>query len=67
MFSNLKLIVAVYVDDIIIVGNNPSSINEFKACFSKRFKTKDLGEVKFILGIKLEREDDGWRLHQKKW
>lgn len=42
-------IVAVYVDDLLIVGNDA-----IKAEISKAFDIKDLGEAKFLLGIELD-------------
>jgi hypothetical protein len=50
------LIVAIYVDDLLLVGNSMDVINDFKLFLNEEYKMKDLGEAKFILGIKIERE-----------
>ena len=46
-----SLIIGVYVDDIVICGNDGSCIAEVKKSFSKKFKVKDLGELKYFLGV----------------
>ncbi len=66
IFCNDKLIVAIYVDDLLIVSKLLSDIQKFKVDLSKRFKTKDLGKASRILGLQLERSPDGsWIIHQK--
>ena len=66
VFVNEYLIVALYVDDIIIESNDINKINEFN--ISKHFKTKDLGEASFILKIKIERiAEGGWKIHQQNY
>lgn len=46
-----RLVVGVYVDDLIITGANNSSIKKFKAEMSKVFKMSDLGLLTYYLGI----------------
>ena len=50
------LIVVLYVDDLVIAGNQPSTIDRFKAAISVRFKMKDLGELRWILGMEVVRD-----------
>ena len=47
------VMVGVYVDDILIAGNNRSLINEVKGYIEYHFKIKDLGPVKTMLGINI--------------
>ena len=55
----------LYVDDILIFGNNINVIKEVKDFLSNNFKMKDLGEADVILNIKLLREEnDGVTLVQ---
>jgi hypothetical protein len=53
---NQKLIVTVWVDDLIIAGSTKAIINDFKAAISRRFKMKDSGELKYILGMEITRD-----------
>ena len=45
----------VYVDDIVIVVKKLTKVRWFKIKIAKAYKTKDLGEIKKILGIKVIR------------
>ena len=45
------VMVGVYVDDILIAGNNRSLINDVKGYIEHHFKIKDLGPVRTMLGI----------------
>jgi len=47
------VMVGVYVDDILRVGNNRSLINEVKGYIEYHFKIKDLGPVETMLGINI--------------
>lgn len=68
VFTNKQLIVAIYVDDIIIAGKNLKEIIEFKTKISKRFKTKDLGEANYVLKIKVEQiRGGGWKMNQQNY
>jgi hypothetical protein len=53
-----RVIMCLYVDDILIFGTNINVIKEVKDFLSKNFDMKDLGEADVILSIKLLREDD---------
>jgi hypothetical protein len=49
----------VYVDDLIITGNNDVEITSFKQQMSSRFKMGDLGLLSFYLGIEVKQGSDG--------
>jgi len=51
------VILCLYVDDILIFGNNVDVIKEVKSFLSNNFEMKDLGEADVILNIKLLREE----------
>ena len=45
------VILLLYVDDILLVGNNKEMIKGVKSQLSSQFEMKDLGATKFILSI----------------
>nr|GEZ22664.1 ribonuclease H-like domain-containing protein [Tanacetum cinerariifolium] len=47
------LALLVYVDDIIITGNIVSEIEKFKVFLKSKFMIKDLGKLKYFLGIEV--------------
>ncbi|GKD62995.1 ribonuclease H-like domain-containing protein, partial [Tanacetum coccineum] len=61
------LALLVYVDDIIITGNNISEIEKFKVYFKSKFMIKDLGKLKCFLGIEVIDTDKGVCLNQRKY
>jgi hypothetical protein len=42
------------VDDIIITGDDVAEITRVKNCLSKAFEVKDLGQLRYFLGIELQ-------------
>jgi len=49
----------VYVDDIIITGNNPSLIKQLISKLNTFFFLKDLGSLDYFLGIEVKHQSDG--------
>jgi len=49
----------VYVDDLVIRGNDIILYAQFKAYLHAYFHIKDLGLLKYFLGIKVARKDKG--------
>ncbi|GJV35528.1 ribonuclease H-like domain-containing protein, partial [Tanacetum coccineum] len=47
------LALLIYVDDIIITGNSVSEIEKFKIFLKSNFMIKDLGKLKYFLGIEV--------------
>jgi len=48
-----KLIVLVYVDDLIITGSNETFFTKLKVDLQRQFSIKDLGKLKYFLGIEM--------------
>ena len=47
------LLVAVYVDDLLITGSSMEAIQEFKKRMSSKFEMSDLGKLTYYLGIEV--------------
>ena len=50
------IIIAIHVDDLIIVSNDTQMLMQEEDILSKRFALHDLGEAHFILGMKITRD-----------
>jgi len=50
-----KVYVALYVDDLIIATNSLDELRKLKHGLAQRFAMKNLGELHFFLGIRIER------------
>ena len=48
--------VVLYVDDILLIGNEVGMLSSMKAWLSKNFSMKDLGEATYIIGIRIHRD-----------
>jgi len=57
------LFLAVYVDDMGLLGNNLDAMQSHKRLLNKQFKIKDLGNIKQILGIAIDYNREGQTLH----
>ena len=58
------VIVCLYVDDMLIVGNDGKMITSTKNILNSRFDMKDMGHDDVILEIKIKRTSDGLILSQ---
>ncbi len=58
LYTNSKLVVFFYVDDFAVLyhPNNQSVYQEFRTKFLKAFKMRELGELKWFLGIRVVRD-----------
>ncbi|GJT48931.1 putative RNA-directed DNA polymerase [Tanacetum coccineum] len=65
--NNVSLFLLVYVDDLVITGNSEVEIHKFKTFLNKKFKMKDLGELKYFLGIEVLKTKTGLCLNQRKY
>jgi len=57
----------VYVDDMIIIGDDTEEILRLQEQLAIEFEMKNLGGLKFFLGIKVARSQRGIFLFQRKY
>lgn len=50
-------IVSVYVDDFLLASNTMTILDALKASLAKEYDTKDLGEMKTIIGWQITRDE----------
>ncbi|KAL5789565.1 hypothetical protein ACOSQ2_004453 [Xanthoceras sorbifolium] len=57
----------IYVDDILITGNDPNSIAATKEFLHSNFRIKELGNLKYFLGIEVSTSKNGIFISQRKY
>lgn len=57
----------VYVDDLILTGDDEKSIVHIKNLLHEKFTIKDLGLVRYFLGLEISRSSQGMLIHQRKY
>lgn len=67
--NNDIIIIAVYVDDLLVLSNNRKTKEHIKNQLLEHFKMIDNGEAKFVLGMNIERDRQAGtiRIHQGKY
>ncbi|CAM8981568.1 unnamed protein product [Rhodiola kirilowii] len=61
------LILLVYVDDVVITGTSSKLTVQVKQFIHDKFQIKDLGNLKYFLGLKVARSASGIFLNQRKY
>ena len=57
----------VYVDDMIVTGNDVGEMNNLKQCLLKEFDIKEPGRLKYFLGIEVAHSKQGIFISQQKY
>ena len=65
--SRQCIYLVVYVDDIIITGSDQDGIQKLKQHLFTQFQIKDLGKLKYFLGIEIAQSSSGVILSQRKY
>ncbi|XP_075665332.1 uncharacterized protein LOC142634993 [Castanea sativa] len=60
-------VLLVYVDDILLTGNNHACVHSLKKLLDDKFGLKDLGSLRYFLGLEVARIDAGFNLNQRKY
>ena len=64
-FSDNTTLLAVYVDDIIITGDDEGEMAQLNVQLGKKFKVKDLGMLRYLFRIEVARGAGVVLLQQK--
>ena len=62
-----RIFLVVYVDDIVITGDDFAGIDELKLYLKQQFETKDLGRLRYFLGIEVATAKRGIHISQRKY
>jgi hypothetical protein len=60
-------VLLVYVDDIILAGNCLTEFHHIKQLLDSQFKIKDLGQLKYFLGLEVAHSQHGISICQRKY
>ena len=55
------------MDDIVITGSDQEGIQRLKQHLFNHFQTKDLGKLKYFLGLEIAKSSSGVVLSQRKY
>ncbi|XP_060212067.1 uncharacterized mitochondrial protein AtMg00810-like [Lycium barbarum] len=61
------IVLGVFVDDILLAGNNDSEMLDLKSFLDYQFKIKDLGSVHYFLGLEITKVSQGFIINQHKY
>lgn len=62
-----RAILIVYVDDIILTGDDKVELKSLQGKLAEEFEVKDLGALKYFLGIEFARSKKGIFINQRKY
>ncbi|GJZ09463.1 retrovirus-related pol polyprotein from transposon TNT 1-94 [Tanacetum coccineum] len=62
-----RLIISLYVDDLLVIGSNDHLVKEFKKQMEFEFDMSDMGLVSYFLGVEIKRLPNGVHISQRKY
>ncbi|KAJ0431247.1 putative RNA-directed DNA polymerase [Helianthus annuus] len=65
--NKVFVVLLVYMDDIVVTGNSIDEVSKIKAILNSNFQIKDLGKLKYFLGIEVLYNKSGICLNQRKY
>lgn len=60
-------VLIVYVDDIVITGDDTEEVSKLKALLAKELEIQDLGPLRYFLGIEVARSSRGIWISRRKY
>ena len=69
LIDDRVIYLVLYVDDMLLVGNDKEIIQDLKTQLSSKFNMKDLGAANYILGMEMKRDQEKRKLwlNQRKY
>ncbi|KAL0556103.1 hypothetical protein IC582_004613 [Cucumis melo] len=64
---NCVILFLVYVDDVIVTGNNSVEISRLITMLDAKFALKDLGPLHYFLGFQIHYLESGFIMNQEKY
>uniref|UniRef100_A0A803QH13 Polyprotein n=1 Tax=Cannabis sativa TaxID=3483 RepID=A0A803QH13_CANSA len=64
-FGDKFILLLVYVDDVILVSNHAQELEALKVRLNNKFKLKDLGELRYFLGLEIAGSKEGIFVSQR--
>lgn len=61
------VVLVVYVDDILLAGDDIEEMNSLKAFLDAQFKIKDLGDVHYFIVLEVNKTSHGFLINQHKY
>ena len=61
------VVITIYVDDLIVGGDKEDEIEHVKGLLRQKFEMKDLGDLRYFLGIEIIRTPDGIWMSQRQY
>ncbi|XP_035542938.1 uncharacterized mitochondrial protein AtMg00810-like [Juglans regia] len=63
--GSIFLALLVYVDDVIVASNDLKTVQDIKSILHSTFQIKDIGDLKYFLGLEVARTSKGISLCQR--